>query len=128
MDKYLSPNRSLSLRIITTPKDTNATGDIAAGWLVEHMDVAASTMASRTSDGRVTNVSIETLHFHKPVHVGDEISIYTEVQRMGHSSMHIKVEVVAKRSHHVEEIAVTDGMFVYVAIDDDYTPRTIHHH
>ena len=127
MDKYLPPNRSLSLRTITTPKDTNATGDIAAGWLVDHMDMAASTMASRTSHGRVTSVSIETLHFHKPVHVGDEVSIYTEVQRMGHSSMHIKVEVIAKRAVSEEEMPVTDGVFVYVAIDEDYTPRTIHH-
>lgn len=127
MDKYLPPNRFLSVRTIASPKDANATGDISAGWLVSQMDMAASNMATNTSHGRVTNVSIETLHFHKPVYIGDEVSIYTEVQRMGNSSMHVKVEAVVKRGFSDEIINVTEGVFVYVAIDKDYTPRSIQH-
>ncbi len=128
MDKYLPPNRFLSVRTIASPKDTNPTGDISAGWLVSQMDMAANSMASNTSQGRVTSVSIETLHFHKPVFVGDEVSIYTEVQRIGHSSMHVKVEVSVRRGFSEENINVTEGVFVYVAIDKDYNPRAIMHH
>ena len=127
MDTYLPPNRFLAIRSIASPKDTNVSGDIAAGWLVAQMDLAGNSTACSRSHGRVTTVSIETLSFHQPVYVGDEISIYTEVQRMGKTSMHIKIDVWAKRNDSEDSVQVTEGILVYVAIDKDYSPRQIHH-
>lgn len=127
MDKYLPPNRFLAIRTIASPKDTNITGDIAAGWIVSQMDMAGNSTAASTSHGRVTAVSIETLNFHKPVYIGDEVSIYTEVQRIGNTSMHVKIEAWVKRAEGDEIVQVTEGIFIYVAIDKDYAPRQIHH-
>ncbi|MBM3468381.1 MAG: acyl-CoA thioesterase [Alphaproteobacteria bacterium] len=123
METYLPPNRLLSTRAIAMPADTNPSGDIFGGWLVAQMDLAGGNVASVRTRGRVVTVAIDTLVFHKPVFVGDEVSCYAEVIRMGHTSLTIHIEAWVRRALQDEVIKVTEGTFTFVAIDMDHKPR-----
>ncbi len=108
----------LALQVIAMPSDTNAYGDIYAGWLVEQMDLAASTIAARVSGGRATTVAMERIEFLSPVKVGDVVSCYTELLDTGSSSMKINVEVFASGANNSPPQKVTEARFIYVAIDE----------
>jgi acyl-CoA thioesterase YciA len=125
METYLPPNRLLSTRAIAMPADTNPSGDIFGGWLVAQMDLAGGNVASSRTKGRVVTVAIDSLSFHKPVYVGDEVSCYAEVIRIGHTSITLHIEAWVRRALQEEVIKVTEGTFTFVAIDDDYKPREI---
>lgn len=125
METYLPPNHHLSIRTIAMPKDTNPSGDIFGGWLVAQMDLAAGSVAAMRAHGRVVTVSIDTLTFHKPVFVGDEVTCYAEITRIGRSSMTIKVEAWVRRALTRNTLKVTEGTFTFVAIDDAYQPREV---
>ena len=116
----------LANRMIAMPRDTNPGGDIFGGWLVSQMDLAAGSVASTVAMGRVVTVAINALTFHKPVFVGDEVSCYAEVTRIGNTSMDIKVETWVRRSLTKIGVKVTEGTFTFVAIDKHRKPRKIH--
>jgi acyl-CoA thioesterase YciA len=107
------------------PRDTNPGGDIFGGWLVSQMDLAAGSVASVMAEGRVVTVAIDALVFHEPVFVGDEVSCYAEVKKVGNTSMVIKVEVWVRRGLTKISLKVTEGTFTFVAIDENRTPRTV---
>lgn len=125
METYLPPNRLLSTRAIAMPADTNPSGDIFGGWLVAQMDLAGGNVASVRTKGRVATVAIDALVFHKPVFVGDEVSCYAEVIRIGNTSLTLHIEAWVRRALTEEVIKVTEGTFTFVAIDDDHKPREV---
>ena len=115
----------LTLQTIAMPADTNPNGDIFGGWLVSQMDLAGGIAASKVARGRVVTVAIESMTFLTPVQVGAVVSCYTEVIKVGRSSIRIKVEVWQyPRTTFVSE-RVTEGEFVFVATNDDGSSRAI---
>jgi acyl-CoA thioesterase YciA len=112
------PNGRLTLRIIPTQADTNASGDISGGWVLDKMDMASEDTARMIAHGRVAMVSSETTTFLSPVKIGFAICIYTKVKDIGKSSVHINVEVWSHNTYYDELTKVCDSTFVYVAIDE----------
>lgn len=125
METYLPSNRLLSIRTIAMPADTNPSGDVFGGWLVAQMDLAAGNVGTIRAQGRVATVAIDSLTFHRPVYVGDEVSCYADIIRIERTSLTIKVEVWVRRSRRQETIKVTEGTFTFVAIDDNGNPREV---
>ncbi|HEY3698380.1 MAG TPA: acyl-CoA thioesterase [Spongiibacteraceae bacterium] len=125
MDDFPTPRGELSLQTVAMPKDTNSSGDIFGGWLVSQMDLAAMITASRIAKGRVVTVAINGMAFYTPVQVGSVVSCYTEVLEIGRSSMRINVEVWIARAGSAEQIKVTEGEFVFVAIDEKGRTRLV---
>ncbi len=121
----LPPRREPSLRAIAMPADSNARGDIFGGWLLSQMDLAGGATAMRRSKGRVATVAITSMSFHSPVFIGDEVSCYTEVVKVGRTSMTIKIESWARRFASEEHVKVTEGLFTYVAIDAERKKRPV---
>lgn len=117
-DSGLGPQGQLTLQVVAMPKDTNATGDIFAGWLLGQMDIAAAMAAGQISQGRATTVAVERVEFLSPVAVGDRVSCYTELMDTGRSSMKIRVEVYATDSAGQQTTKVTEAVFIYVAINE----------
>jgi acyl-CoA thioesterase YciA len=118
--------RDPAIRVTAMPADTNAYGDIFGGWLLSWMDSAAGLTAARYSHGRAVTVAMDGMQFHEPVKVGDEVSVYAEIERVGRTSMTIAVEAW-RRPRHVDEASkVTQAKFTFVAIDDAGKPRAIH--
>lgn len=118
MDSGLGPSGKLTLQVIAMPKDTNPHGDIFAGWLMSQMDVAAATAAGQISKGRATTVAIDRVEFLSPVSVGDQVSCYAELLDTGRSSMKIRIEVYVTDARANQTRKVTEGVFIYVAIND----------
>ena len=112
------------IRTIAMPADTNPHGDIFGGWLMAQMDLAGGSTALRRAGGRTATVAVDSMSFHRPVKVGDEVSIYTKVVSVGRSSMRIFVEAW-RRSRSGEMSKVTSATFVFVAIGEDGRPRPI---
>ena len=124
-DDTPQPTGELSLQVVAMPADTNANGDIFGGWLVSQMDMAGAVAASRVAKGRVATVAIETLVFLTPVHVGAVVSCYTSVKNIGRSSITVTIEVWISHREHNDPIKVTEGDFVFVAIDDKGRTRSV---
>ena len=125
MSGKTKPRGELSLRTLAMPADANPSGDIFGGWLISQMDLAAGMMASQRSRGRVATVAIDAMSFELPVFVGDILCVYTEIVRIGRTSMTIHVEAWALRDRVGERVKVTEGQFTFVAIDDERKPRPI---
>jgi len=119
------PHRAAILRVVPGPTDINANGHIFGGWVLSQMDIAAGIVASRRSDGPVATVAIDRMEFLAPIHMRDLISVYAKVEKVGRTSMQIKIEVVATRDGGATDIKVTEGMFTFVAIDDQARPRPV---
>lgn len=120
------PKGELALQTLAMPKDTNANGDIFGGWLVSAMDLAAGIVSKKTSKGRSATVAIQNVEFIKPVSVGSTVTCYAYVTKTGRTSMHIAVEVWSSiQAIGDEVIIVAQGLFVFVAIDDEGKPRVI---
>lgn len=119
------PKGELSLQTLAMPKDTNANGDIFGGWLVSQMDLAGAITAGKIAQGRIATVAIEGMSFLSPVDVGSIISCYTQVKEIGRSSMTIDVEVWTQRPLQPEQRKVTEGIFVFVAIDKNGRTRPV---
>ena len=114
-------------RIIAMPADTNPEGDIFGGWLLAQMDVAGATPAFELAQGRCATVALDGMVFHQPVAVGDEVSIYADVISTGRTSIRIHVEAWkrARGQPLATSVRVTQGVFTYVAIDQDRKPRPL---
>lgn len=119
------PRGELAVRTLAMPADTNPAGDIFGGWLLAQMDIAAGTVAYARARGRVATVAVDAMSFHAPVFVGDIVSCYAEVVRVGRTSITLQVEVWARRGRTGEEVKVTEGRFTCVAIDDNRRPRPV---
>ena len=117
--------REPALRAIAMPADANPHGDIFGGWLLSQMDLAGGSHAVRRARGRVATVAITGMSFHRPVFIGDEVSCYAELVKIGRTSITVKVESWARRYVSGERIKVTEGLFTYVAIDADHKPRPV---
>lgn len=120
------PNGQLTIQTVAMPKDTNSSGDIFGGWLVSQMDIAGSVTAGQVAKGRVATVAIDSMSFMVPVSVGSIVSCYTSVISVGSSSIQIQIEVWIKRNVNDDElIKVTEGIFVFVAIDENGRTRPV---
>ena len=117
--------RTPVLRVVPGPSDINANGHIFGGWVLSQMDIAAGIIASRRARGAVATVAIEKMNFITPIHLRDLISVYAEVERVGRTSMQIRIEVVASRDRGETEVKVTEGMFTFVALDEQARPRLV---
>ena len=114
-----------AVRTLAMPSAANPSGDIFGGWVLAQMDIAAGIVAYMRAQGRVATVAIDAMSFHQPVLVGDIVSCYADVVRIGRTSMVMHVEAWAKRVRTGEEIKVTEAKFTFVAIDDDRKPRLV---
>jgi acyl-CoA thioesterase YciA len=114
-----------AIRAIAMPADTNPAGDIFGGWLMSQMDLAAGNVAARRARGRCATVAVDAMTFLSPVHVGDEVSVYAEIEATGRTSMRLKVEAYRRQRDGDAEIKVTAAMFTFVAIDGDGRPRPL---
>lgn len=127
MTEPITPSRplgELSLKVIAMPADTNWNGDVFGGWLVSQMDLAGAVHAHQVSKGRVATISINNMVFHVRVKVGQVLGCYTQVIKLGNTSMQILVEVW--ESNDCENpVLVTNGVFTYVAIDDEGKKRPL---
>ena len=121
----VEPAADPALRAIAMPADTNPHGDIFGGWLLCQMDLAGSTVATRRAGGRVVTIAITAMTFHRPVLVGDEVTCFCEVEKIGHTSITIKIESWARRGMGETAIKVTEGVFTYVRVDADGRPQPI---
>ena len=114
-------------RIIAMPADTNPEGDIFGGWLLAQMDLAGATPAFERANGRCATVALDGMVFHQPVSVGDEVSIYANIIRTGRTSIRVHVEAWKRSRYRASDapVRVTEGVFTYVAIDEDRKPRPL---
>ena len=113
------------IRTVPQPADMNGNGDIFGGWVLSQMDVAGGTVAARVAKGRVATVAITAMTFVQPIKVGDLVTIYGEVSKVGRTSITVALETMVQRRHDPAPIQVTHGTFVFVAIDDDGNPRPV---
>ena len=113
------------IRTIAMPADTNPSGDIFGGWLMAQMDLAAGNAAARRARGRCATVAVDGMVFHRPVMVGDEVSLYAEILRVGRSSLNIRVEAWRRSRDGDERFKVTQATFTFVAIDETGRPRPV---
>lgn len=120
-------DRQPALRVVATPQDTNAAGDIFGGWIMAQVDVAGSIAAYRRAGGRVATVAVDSLQFHQPVLVGDLVSCYAEVVKVGNTSITAHVEVFVERDSRegITRLKVTEANLVYVALDESGKPRPV---
>jgi acyl-CoA thioesterase YciA len=119
------PRGDLALRMVAMPADTNPSGDIFGGWIMSLMDLAAGTAASVRAKGRTATAAVSHLSFLLPVHVGDVVCVYTEVIRVGRTSMSLAVEAWALPRGHGDRHKVTAAEFVMVAVDAQGKPRPV---
>ncbi len=119
------PKGELSIRTLAMPADTNQNGDIFGGWLLGQMDLAGGIFVNKYAKSRSVTVAIEAMTFRKPVYVGDVVSVYGTVVRVGRTSITVHVEAWVQRRNENNIILVTDGNFTYVAIDDSGRPQPI---
>ena len=113
------------VRTVPQPADMNGNGDIFGGWVLSQMDVAGGALAAKVARGRVATVAITAMTFVEPIKVGDMVSIYGEVEKIGRTSITIDLETVVQRRTGTTDIRVTHGTFVFVAIDEEGKPRAV---
>ena len=113
------------LRVVPGPSDINANGHIFGGWILSQMDIAAGIVASRRADGPVATIAIERMEFIAPIHLRDLISVFACVEKVGRTSMSVRIEVIAHRDRGATEVKVTEGLFTFVALDENHRPRAV---
>lgn len=113
------------LRVAPQPRDLNNNGHIFGGWVLAQMDIAGGIMAARVAKGSTATVAIEAMEFIAPILTRDLISVYARVERIGRTSVAIRLDVIASRNLGEKRVPVTSGLFTFVALDDDAKPRPI---
>lgn len=121
----LRKERVLVSRTIAVPADTNPWGDIFGGWIMSLMDIAAGTVAARLARGSIATKAIKEITFDAPIFVGDEVSVYSELEHIGNTSLTLNIYVTIKRKSQNEEIQAVKGVFVMVALNEHRRPRPI---
>jgi acyl-CoA thioesterase YciA len=119
------PRREPVLRLMPGPADINANGHIFGGWVLSQMDKAGGIIARHHSRGPVATIAIDRMEFIAPIHLRDLISVYAEIESIGRTSMKVRVDVMAWRDSGAIRIKVTEGLFTFVAIDDEARPRAV---
>jgi acyl-CoA thioesterase YciA len=119
------PEEAPLLRTVAMPADANPSGDIFGGWLLGLMDLAGGNAAMRRARGRCATIAVDGMVFHRPVLVGDEVSIYATVIGVGRTSMRVRIEAWRRRLSEEAMEQVTEGLFTFVAIDADRKPRAV---
>jgi acyl-CoA thioesterase YciA len=126
MSATLPADKIPTIRVFAMPADTNAAGDIFGGWLMSQVDIAGSVSAIRCANGRVVTVAINSFQFLAPVFVGDLVSIYSEIQKIGNTSVQVSVTAYAERQRQASDCEqVASALLTYVAIDENRRPRPI---
>jgi acyl-CoA thioesterase YciA len=125
MDERAEDRGEPAVRTLAMPADTNPAGDIFGGWVLAQMDLAAGIVAHLCAHGRVATAALDGMAFHRPVYVGDLVSCYAKVTRIGRTSMTVQVDTYARRGRSGEEVKVTEGRFTLVAIDEQGRPRPV---
>ena len=113
------------LRVVPGPTDINANGHIFGGWILSQMDISAGIIASRRAGGSVATIAIDKMEFIQPIHLRDLISVYAEIERIGRTSMAIRIEVIATRDRGATHLKVTEALFTFVALDEQHRPRPV---
>lgn len=122
----LPADRVPELRVMAMPADTNPAGDVFGGWIMSHVDVAGAIAAHRFSRGRVVTVAVNAFTFHQPVSVGDVVSFYAEITRVGNTSITVEIEVYAERDPAQPKVVrVTEASLTYVALDEHGNKRPV---
>ena len=120
------PDREPVLRVVPMPADVNQHGDIFGGWIMSQVDIAGGVMAARRARGRVATVAVNSFTFKQPVHVGDLVTFYAHIARVGTTSVTVDVEVYAQRNPtDLMTVKVTEASLTYVAVGVDRRPRPI---
>ncbi len=120
------PDKQPAIRVAAMPADTNYAGTIFGGWIMSQVDIAGSIAALKRAKGNVVTVAVNSFEFHQPVFVGDVISCYAEVIKVGRTSITVKVEVYAQRNPgNPETTKVTEAELTYVALDENRKPRSV---
>ena len=119
------PLGTLVIQILAMPGDTNANGDIFGGWLVSHMDMGAGIAARRRAHSRAVTVAIDSLTFIKPVSVGDIVSCYAELVKVGRTSMQFRMEAWSLAIQDEYPVKVAEGLITFVAIDEQGKPHPV---
>src|SRR5215468_4041286 len=125
MTSALPEGREPAIRTVAMPKDANANGDIFGGWMMAQMDLAGAVVAIRRARGRVATVAVEAMAFHRPVMVGDLVSCFAEVKRVGRTSLSVQIDAWVERRIDGSAEQVTSGLFTYVAMDEKGRPRPV---
>jgi acyl-CoA thioesterase YciA len=119
------PKSEPALRAIAMPADANPHGDIFGGWLLCQMDLAGTVVATRRASGRVVTVAITAMNFHRPVIVGDVVTCFCNIEKIGNTSITVKIESWVRRGIGDTQIKVTEGVFTYVRVGVDGRPQPI---
>lgn len=123
---HLAPGAELAMRVMPLPADANANGDIFGGWIMAQVDLAGAVLPARLSRGRIVTVAVNQFIFKQPVSIGDLLSFYATVERVGRTSITVRVEVYAERNPADPVVVkVTEASLTYVAIDAQGQPRVI---
>ena len=125
----LPTDKELVLKVIPMPADTNGNGDIFGGWVMAQVDLAGSVLPARYIQGRMATVAVNEFIFKQPVRVGDILSFFSSITRVGNTSVTVEVEVYAERfTDQGRYVKVTEARLTYVAIDDQGRPRPVPKH
>lgn len=121
----ISPEGDLAIQVIAMPENTNPDGDIFGGWLLSQMDLAAGVTAKKQAKCRVVTIAINKMVFHNPVHVGDLVQCYSSIVKIGNKSIAIKVSAWVVDQITDEQKQVTEGIFTFVAIDENGKSQSV---
>lgn len=119
------PKGELIIRTLAMPADTNPDGDIFGGWILSQMDIAGGIASKKRANGRTVTIAVDTMTFHLPVLVGDVVCCYSEIVKVGKTSLQVKVEAWCNRAYEAGRVKVTEGTFTYVAVDKLRKPRLV---
>ncbi|HEY0124419.1 MAG TPA: acyl-CoA thioesterase [Rhizobium sp.] len=126
MELQLPPDdMELTLRTLAMPADANPAGDIFGGWVMSQMDLAAFVRANEAAAGRTVTVAVHEIVFKKPVKIGDTLCVYTRIEKIGRTSITLKIEAWTRRHYEESRDKVTEAVFVMVAVDSDGNPRPV---
>jgi acyl-CoA thioesterase YciA len=122
----LPSDRQLVMRVMPMPADSNSNGDIFGGWIMAQVDLAGAVLPARIAKGRIATVAVNQFIFKQPVSIGDLLSFYAKVERIGRTSITVRVEVYAERNPaNLQVVKVTEANLTYVAIDSKGQPRAL---
>lgn len=118
-----TPKGELAIRVLAMPADTNPLGDIFGGWVLSQMDIAGALVCNRIASGRTVTIAVDSMSFHLPVSVGDTVCCYVDVLKLGNTSIQVRVETWSQGVFETDRKKVTEGIFTYVAVDENRKPR-----
>ena len=121
----MSEHREPILRVVPNPTDINSNGHIFGGWVLSQMDIAGGIVAAREAQGAVATVAIEAMKFITPILLRDIVSVHARVERRGRTSLAIRIEVIANRDGGRRDVKVTEGVYTFVALDENHRPRPL---